>query len=63
MMAEGATFHLGVEAGLDISERLLWKRRKALILAIGARQKRDPRVPGRDLMGIHFATDYLAAQN
>ncbi|MDR2141379.1 MAG: glutamate synthase subunit beta [Deltaproteobacteria bacterium] len=63
MMADGVTFHRGVEAGLDISTRLLRKRHQVLVLAIGARRKRDLAIPGRDLLGVHFATDYLAAQN
>jgi glutamate synthase (NADPH/NADH) small chain len=63
MMAEGVKFLCGVEAGLDISERLLWKRHQVLILTIGARRKRDLPIPGRNLIGVSFATDYLAAQN
>jgi glutamate synthase (NADPH/NADH) small chain len=63
MMAEGVNFICGVEAGLDISERLLRKRHEVIILAIGARKKRDLPIPGRDLKGIHFAADYLSAQN
>jgi glutamate synthase (NADPH/NADH) small chain len=63
MMAEGVSFHCGVEAGRDISERLLWKRHAVLVLCVGARQKRDLAIIGRDLLGVHFATDYLAAQN
>jgi NADPH-dependent glutamate synthase beta subunit-like oxidoreductase len=63
MMAEGVAFNVGVEAGVDISERLLRRRHQVLVLAIGARKKRDLVIPGRDLLGIHFATDYLTAQN
>ena len=61
--AEGLSFECGVTAGADISERLLRRRHQILVLAVGARQKRDLSLPGRDLAGIHFATDYLAAQN
>jgi glutamate synthase (NADPH/NADH) small chain len=60
---EGVGFECGVEAGLDISGRLLTRRNRVLILATGARQKRDLPVPGRHLSGIHFATDYLTLQN
>ena len=60
---EGVVFECGVEAGLDISGRLLGRRNRILILATGARQKRDLPVPGRQLSGIHFATDYLTLQN
>jgi glutamate synthase (NADPH/NADH) small chain len=60
---EGVLFECGVEAGADISGRLLFQRHEILVLACGARQKRDLPVPGRQLSGVHFATDYLAAQN
>lgn len=63
LAAEGIHFECGVEAGVDISERLLRKRHQVLLLAGGARRKRDLDLPGRGLSGIHFATDYLTAQN
>jgi glutamate synthase (NADPH/NADH) small chain len=61
--AEGIKFEYNVQAGADISARLLKQRYDVLLLASGAREKRDLAVPGRDLAGIHFATDYLTAQN
>lgn len=60
---EGVAFECGVEAGVDISGRLLTGRNQILVLAGGARKKRDLPVPGRELSGIHFATDYLSWQN
>jgi glutamate synthase (NADPH/NADH) small chain len=60
---EGIVFECGVDAGRDVSARLLAKRHNVLVLACGARRKRDLPVPGRLLPGIHFATDYLALQN
>ncbi|MDR0826947.1 MAG: glutamate synthase subunit beta [Desulfovibrio sp.] len=60
---EGIVFECGVEVGSDISGRLLAKRHNVLVLAGGARQKRDLVIPGRDLAGVHFATDYLTSQN
>jgi glutamate synthase (NADPH/NADH) small chain len=63
MAREGVEFLTGVEAGLDISMRLLKKRHRVLALTVGARKKRDLPIPGRQLSGIHFATDYLSAQN
>jgi glutamate synthase (NADPH/NADH) small chain len=63
MTQEGVLFLTGVEAGLDISVRLLKKRHQVLVLTLGSRRKRDLPVPGRNLLGIHFATDYLTAQN
>jgi len=35
----------------------------AVLLAIGAEQPRDLKIPGRDLPGIHFAMDFLTQQN
>jgi glutamate synthase (NADPH/NADH) small chain len=61
--AEGIKFEYNVDAGLDISDRLLQRRYDVLLLAAGARKKRNLDIPGRALAGIHFATDYLSAQN
>lgn len=63
MQKEGVTFECEVEAGGDISRRLLLKRHDVLILAMGARAPRDLPVPGRGLKGVYFAMDYLSAQN
>ncbi|MDR2503315.1 MAG: glutamate synthase subunit beta [Deltaproteobacteria bacterium] len=63
MEEEGVEFECGVEAGADISGRLLQSRHALVLLATGARRKRDLPVPGRELGGVHFATDYLTAQN
>ncbi|MDR1946408.1 MAG: glutamate synthase subunit beta [Desulfovibrio sp.] len=60
---EGIVFECGVEAGTDISGRLLSERHDFLILATGTGKKRDLPVPGRDFAGILFAVDYLTAQN
>jgi glutamate synthase (NADPH/NADH) small chain len=35
----------------------------AILLAAGAEQPRDLKVPGRDLKGIHFAMDFLPQSN
>jgi glutamate synthase (NADPH/NADH) small chain len=63
MEAEGVGFECGVDVGPDIGARLLRKRFDAVVLAVGSRRKRDLPIPGRELAGIHFATDYLSAQN
>lgn len=60
---EGIDFQCRVEAGLDLSPRLLRLRHDFLVLAGGARSQRDLIRPGRDLAGIHPAINYLAAQN
>lgn len=63
LMREGIDFQCQIEAGLDLSPRLLRLRHDFLVLAGGARSQRDLIRPGRDLAGIHPAIDYLAAQN
>ncbi|MDR1314002.1 MAG: glutamate synthase subunit beta [Deltaproteobacteria bacterium] len=63
MEAEGVRFRMNVEAGVDVSGRLIDDRYDALVIAAGARRKRDLPVPGRDLGGVLFAVDYLSAQN
>ncbi|MDR1657858.1 MAG: glutamate synthase subunit beta [Deltaproteobacteria bacterium] len=63
MRDERVVFYNEVDVGSDISIRLLKKRHQVLVLALGSRRKRDLSIPGRDLPGILFATDYLSAQN
>ncbi|MDR2124562.1 MAG: glutamate synthase subunit beta [Desulfovibrio sp.] len=63
LQEEGIVFECGVEAGADISTRLLGERHDVLILAAGTGKKRDLPVPGREAAGIQFAVDYLTAQN
>jgi glutamate synthase (NADPH/NADH) small chain len=63
MQAEGTRFRAGVEIGVDISWSDLKARYDAVIIATGATVPRDLPIPGRDLLGIHFAMDYLVQQN
>ncbi len=63
MRAEGIIFECNVHIGDDLSYRYLTDRYQALCLAFGAREPRDLAIPGRELNGIHFAMDYLTAQN
>jgi len=63
MVAEGVVFETGVEAGVDISGRYMQRTFDAILLATGAGVPRDLDVPGRDLMGIRFAMDFLVQQN
>jgi glutamate synthase (NADPH/NADH) small chain len=56
---EGIEFKLGKEAGPD----LIRQGFDAVCLATGARTPRDLKIPGRDLIGIHFAMDYLTRSN
>lgn len=63
MRAEGVIFEMGVRAGEDISSHYLQTHFDAICLAGGAREPRDLKVPGREVKGIHFALDFLRAQN
>ncbi len=63
MELEGVDFECQVEAGSDLSCRLLQRRHDYLVLAGGARKERDLAIPGRQLQGVHQATAYLSAQN
>lgn len=63
MQAEGTRFRAGVTIGVDISWSDLKSRYDAVIVATGATVPRDLAIPGRDLMGVHFAMDYLVQAN
>jgi glutamate synthase (NADPH/NADH) small chain len=63
MRAEGTRFRAGVNIGVDISWSDLKARYDAVIIATGATVPRDLAIPGRDLLGVHFAMDYLVQQN
>ncbi|MBX3196065.1 MAG: glutamate synthase subunit beta [Microbacteriaceae bacterium] len=63
MQAEGTRFRAGVNIGVDISWADLRARYDAVVVATGATVPRDLPIPGRDLLGVHFAMDYLVQQN
>jgi glutamate synthase (NADPH/NADH) small chain len=63
MQAEGTRFRAGVEIGVDITWDDLRARYDAVVIATGATVPRDLPIPGRDLLGVHFAMDYLVQQN
>ena len=74
MKAEGVTFHCNSYITADNSDSNssgatniavadLEKQYDALLLTGGSEQPRDLEVPGRELMGIHFAMDFLPQQN
>lgn len=63
MQQEGLIIKTGVRVGTDLPADHLLRDFDAVCLAVGTRQPRDLLVPGRDLEGIHFATDYLEQQN
>ena len=63
MQAEGTRFRAGVEIGVDISWSDLRSRYDAVLVATGSSLPRDLPIPGRDLLGVHFAMDYLTQSN
>ncbi|HJT86345.1 MAG TPA: glutamate synthase subunit beta [Bryobacteraceae bacterium] len=63
MRAEGVRFETNAHVGGNIPVKQLRESFDALLLAGGAEQPRDLRVPGRELKGIHFAMEFLPQQN
>ncbi|MGW7366546.1 glutamate synthase subunit beta [Streptomyces sp. NPDC054841] len=63
MRAEGTKFRTGVDVGPDADATDLRRRHDAVIVAVGATQRRELPVPGRELDGIHQAMDYLTIAN
>ena len=63
MQAEGTRFRAGVEIGVDITWDDLRSRYDAVVVATGAMVPRDLPIPGRDLLGVHFAMEYLVQAN
>lgn len=59
MKEEGITFLTGVNVGKDIKGAKLLKEFDRVILACGAKNPRDIKVPGRESKNIFFAVDYL----
>ena len=63
MKQEGTRFRTGVEIGRDMSWVELRRRYDAVVVATGATVPRSLELPGRSLGGIHYAMEYLTAQN
>ena len=59
MEEEGVEFRLSCNVGKDIKPVQLLKEYDRVILACGASNPRDIKVPGRDAEGIYFAVDFL----
>lgn len=59
MKAEGVEFRTNVNVGKDVKAEQLLKEYDRVILACGASNPRDIKVPGRDANGIYFAVDFL----
>ena len=63
MEAEGVRFVTCAHVGQNVEVEELRREFDAIVLAGGAEQPRDLRVPGRQLRGIHFAMEFLPQQN
>jgi glutamate synthase (NADPH/NADH) small chain len=63
MEAEGTRFRLGVNIGVDITWPELRSRFDAVLVATGAPEPRDLKIPGRELAGVEFAMNYLHQAN
>lgn len=59
MEEEGVTFVTNTNIGVDISAKELQKKFDRVVLACGASNPRDIKVPGREAKGIYFAVDFL----
>ncbi len=61
MEEAGITFICNTNVGVDITGEELIRDYDRVILACGASNPRDIKVPGREAKGIYFAVDYLKA--
>lgn len=61
MEKEGVKFITNTNVGVDVKPFRLLKEYDAVILACGASNPRDIKVPGRESKGIYFAVNYLTA--
>ena len=59
MEEEGVKFVLNTNVGKDIKAEELLKQYDRVVLACGASNPRDIKVPGREAKGIYFAVDFL----
>lgn len=60
---EGIIFRTNVNIGKDYSLDELREQYDAVCIAVGTPHPRDLPIEGRELDGIHFALDFLSAQN
>lgn len=61
MEEEGVKFVTNVDIGKDMKAAKLLHEFDRVVLACGASNPRDIKVPGRDAKGIYFAVDFLKA--
>jgi glutamate synthase (NADPH/NADH) small chain len=60
MEEEGIEFRCGINVGHDLSIKEIRANFDAVLIASGASEKRDVKIPGRQLKGIHFAEEILS---
>jgi glutamate synthase (NADPH/NADH) small chain len=63
MQAEGVEFRVNQNVGDNVNADDVLAEFDAVVLAAGAEQPRDLPAIGRELDGVHFAMDFLTAQN
>src|SRR5438105_1419706 len=63
MQAEGVEFRVNAHVGVNVSVDELKSQFDAVLLTGGACDARDLKVPGRELVGIHQAMEFLPQQN
>ena len=63
MEAEGVEFRVNQYVGQNVASAVLLSEFDAVLLAGGAEVPRNLAVPGRELEGVHFAMEFLSAQN
>ncbi len=63
MESEGVEFVVNAHVGVDVRVADLRHDFDAILLAGGAEQPRNLKVPGRELKGIHFAMEFLPQAN
>jgi glutamate synthase (NADPH/NADH) small chain len=63
MRTEGVEFRVNAEVGRNLALGDMRRDFDAILLAGGACDARDLRIPGRELRGIHLAMDFLTQQN
>jgi len=63
LTAEGVTFRVNANVGVNVSVDELRKDFDSILLAGGSTAPRDLPIEGRNLKGIYFAMEYLPLQN
>ncbi len=63
MKAEGTEFRVNAEVGRNVDIDVLLASSDAVVLAVGATAWRDLPIPGRELLGIHQAMEFLPLAN